>query len=62
MEKHLNSSIKEVITAFPEVGKIPEEYNVGCVPCSVGSCLLMDKRNIDRCIQLKILNMEEGDV
>lgn len=42
MEKYLNTPIKEVITAFPGVGKILEEYNIGCVPCSLGSCLLKD--------------------
>ncbi len=37
MKDYLNSPIKEVITAFPEVGKILEEYHIGCVPCTVGS-------------------------
>jgi hypothetical protein len=36
MESYLNTSIKEVITEFPKVGQILEEYNIGCVPCSVG--------------------------
>ncbi len=42
MEKYLNTPIKEVITKFPEVGKILEDYNIGCVPCTLGSCLLKD--------------------
>ena len=42
MEEYLNKSIKEIINQFPEVGDILNEYNVGCVPCSVGSCLLKD--------------------
>lgn len=42
MESYLNTSIKEVITKFPNVGKILEEYQIGCVPCAVGSCLLKD--------------------
>jgi len=42
MEQYLNTPIKEVITKFPKVGKILEEYEIGCVPCSVGSCLLKD--------------------
>lgn len=42
MEKYLNTPIKEVITKFPEVGKILEDYNIGCVPCSLGTCLLKD--------------------
>ncbi|MEK6646048.1 MAG: hemerythrin domain-containing protein [Candidatus Firestonebacteria bacterium] len=42
MEKYLNGPIKEVITNFPKVGTILEQFNIGCVPCSVGSCLLKD--------------------
>ncbi len=42
MEKYLNTPIKELITKFPKVGKILEEYDIGCVPCNVGSCLLKD--------------------
>jgi hemerythrin-like domain-containing protein len=42
MDEHLNKSIKEVINQFPEVGNILNEYNIGCAPCSVGSCLLKD--------------------
>ena len=42
MHKVLNREIKELITAYPEVGRVLEEYGIGCVPCSVGSCLLKD--------------------
>ena len=42
MESYLNTPIKEVITKFPQVGQILEEYQIGCVPCSVGTCLLKD--------------------
>jgi len=42
MEKYLIAPIKEIITKFPEVGRILEEYNIGCVPCTLGSCLLKD--------------------
>src|SRR3989339_746177 len=42
METYLNSPIKEIITKFPKVGAILEEYHIGCVPCNVGSCLLKD--------------------
>ncbi|OGW79223.1 MAG: hypothetical protein A3G33_11110 [Omnitrophica bacterium RIFCSPLOWO2_12_FULL_44_17] len=42
MEKYLNVSIKEIIGKFPEVGRILEEYKIGCVPCTLGSCLLKD--------------------
>ena len=42
MHKVLNREIKELITAYPEVGRVLEKYGIGCVPCSVGSCLLKD--------------------
>ncbi|MBS4026313.1 MAG: hemerythrin domain-containing protein [Clostridia bacterium] len=40
MEKYLNMGIKDVIAEFPEVGKILEDFMVGCVTCAVGTCLL----------------------
>jgi len=42
LQKVLNREIKELITTYPEVGRGLEEYGIGCVPCSVGSCLLKD--------------------
>ncbi|MBI5400457.1 hemerythrin domain-containing protein [Candidatus Saganbacteria bacterium] len=42
MKKYLNTPIKEIITNFPQVGNILEAYNIGCVPCTLGSCLLKD--------------------
>ena len=42
MESYLNTPIKEIISKFPKVGEILEAYEIGCVPCAVGSCLLKD--------------------
>jgi hemerythrin-like domain-containing protein len=42
MERFLQSPIKELIERFPELGRILEDYAIGCVPCSVGTCLLRD--------------------
>ena len=42
MERYLNAPIKELITKFPKLADILNEYNIGCVPCNVGSCLLKD--------------------
>jgi hemerythrin-like domain-containing protein len=42
LEEYLNKGIKEVISKFPDVADILEEYNIGCVPCAVGTCLLKD--------------------
>src|SRR3989338_2171886 len=42
IEEYLNKGIKEIILKFPRVAEILNEYNIGCVPCSVGTCLLKD--------------------
>ncbi|WP_347274374.1 hemerythrin domain-containing protein [Candidatus Kuenenia sp.] len=42
MENILNKEIKGIIDNYPEVGKILEEYGIGCAPCSVGSCFMKD--------------------
>lgn len=42
MEQFLNKEIKSIIDKYPEVGNILNEYNIGCVPCGVGTCLLKD--------------------
>lgn len=42
MEKYLNKGVKEVITEFPSIGAILDEYNIGCTLCGVGTCLLKD--------------------
>ncbi|MBI5700382.1 hemerythrin domain-containing protein [Candidatus Saganbacteria bacterium] len=42
MNKYLNTGIKEIITEYPKIGTILEEYNIGCGPCTLGTCLLKD--------------------
>ncbi len=42
MDEYLNKGIKEIITQFPPVETILNEYDIGCAPCNVGSCLLRD--------------------
>ena len=42
MDKYLNTPIKELISKFPKLADILNRYNIGCVPCNVGSCLLKD--------------------
>lgn len=42
MQEYLNKGIKEIISQFPKVADILNEYNIGCVPCNVGTCLLKD--------------------
>jgi hypothetical protein len=42
MEAHLKKNIKDLIDQYPPVAKILDEYGIGCVPCSVGTCQLID--------------------
>ncbi|MDW7681194.1 MAG: hemerythrin domain-containing protein [bacterium] len=42
MEEYLNKGIKEIIAEFPAIGTLLEEFDIGCVPCNVGTCLLKD--------------------
>ena len=37
-----NRGIKEVIKEHPEIGDILSKYEIGCLECSIGSCLLKD--------------------
>lgn len=37
-----NQAIQDVIKIHPQIGKILETYDIGCVGCSVGICLLKD--------------------
>lgn len=42
MENYLNKNIKDIINEFPKVADILNEYNIACVPCNVGTCMLKD--------------------
>ncbi len=42
MNAYLEKGIKEVIIEFPEIEAILKEYDIGCGPCTVGTCLLKD--------------------
>ena len=37
-----NRAIQDVITSYPEIGTILNRYEIGCVTCKVGICLLKD--------------------
>lgn len=36
------AQIKDVIETHPRIGEILENYEIGCVTCGVGICLLKD--------------------
>jgi hypothetical protein len=35
-------AIQEVIATYPEMGDILARYDIGCITCKVGICLLKD--------------------
>lgn len=35
-------AIQEIIKTHPQIGAILQKYEIGCVTCSVGICLLKD--------------------
>ena len=63
MEKYLNMEIKKVITEFPRVGAILNEYGIGCVTCSVGTCLMkdiIDIHNVPKNIEAQMMKKLEA--
>jgi hemerythrin-like domain-containing protein len=42
MDEYLNKGIKEIITEFPQIESVLNDYDIGCGPCTVGTCLLKD--------------------
>lgn len=48
MEAYLNRGIKDVIAVNPTIADILAEYDIGCGPCNVGTCLLKDIVEIHR--------------
>ena len=42
LEDYLNRGIKEIITERPGIEAILDDYDIGCGPCMVGTCLLKD--------------------
>lgn len=37
-----DKAIQDVISQYPEIGDILARYDIGCVTCKVGICLLKD--------------------
>jgi hemerythrin-like domain-containing protein len=42
MNQILNTNIKEVLERYPGVAEPLKQHDIGCVSCSVGTCLLKD--------------------
>ena len=37
-----NREIKEVIEEHPKIGEILDNYEIGCIKCSIGTCYVKD--------------------
>lgn len=37
-----DKAIQDVITEYPEIGEILNRFEIGCISCKVGICLLKD--------------------
>ena len=37
-----NQAIQDVLKTYPEIGEMLARYDIGCVTCKVGICLLKD--------------------
>ena len=37
-----DTAIQNVMASYPEIGEILNRYEIGCVTCKVGICLLKD--------------------
>ncbi|MCK5351835.1 hemerythrin domain-containing protein [bacterium] len=42
MQNFMTMSVKEVIEMHPRIGELLEEYEIGCAPCTVATCLVND--------------------
>jgi hypothetical protein len=50
--------IKRIIVEHPDVGAILESYDIGCVPCSLGTCRLSDVveiHNLDPVVEQEMM-------
>lgn len=65
MDKYMNMAIKTVITEFPRVGTILNDYGIGCVSCSVGTCLMKDIieiHNVPKDVEVEMMKKIEAAI
>ena len=43
-----DKAIQDVMVSYPEIGEILNRFEIGCVTCKVGICLLKDVVSIHR--------------
>ena len=37
-----DEEIQSVLKKYPKIGEILDKYEIGCIKCSIGTCLLQD--------------------
>lgn len=42
VQKYLDTNIKDIMDEFPKVQGILDSYEIGCAPCSAGTCMMKD--------------------
>jgi hemerythrin-like domain-containing protein len=58
LEVYLNKGVKEIITEFPEIEQILDEYEIGCGTCGEGLCLLKDVveiHDVDEDVEIELM-------
>ena len=58
IDVYFNKGIKEVITEFPEIEQILDEFEIGCGTCEEGLCLLKDIveiHNVDEDVETELM-------
>jgi len=54
-----DQAIQDVMTRYPGIGEILARYDIGCVTCKVGICLLKDVVSIHGLTQEDEANIEQ---
>jgi len=54
-----DQAIQDVMTLYPGIGEILARYDIGCVTCKVGICLLKDVVSIHGLAQEDEANIEQ---
>lgn len=42
VQEYLDTNIKDVMDKFPKVQEILDRFDIGCAPCSAGTCMMKD--------------------
>lgn len=42
VQEYLDTNIKDIMDKFPKVQEILDRFDIGCAPCSAGTCMMKD--------------------